>query len=492
MNNLKKKSTMKKTLSTLVLLASCVIGLGACNTEKDYEEMSKQVESAEKEEQKKEEPDVTEHVSEKEENKDIPSTPYPLEVQMDIEKELSNGKSDYKIGEDCQYPYMKEGGAQIAKTENGYYCLNNNFIYYIDGKTMKANPICSRSDCLHAKEKSEERRKKCDAYTTSNQIQYYDGNLYIEEEQLLEEVKGVETFYRLSADGTRKEKIFQIKNVNLSGWAVHRGYLYFTTAQYIPEKNEIDPGETQTYCRVNRIPVTGAKKEEVLYECKEVKYNGEIYTPVLYGNHLYVEVFGTYEDRAAADAEDRKKICFEKMLQYNIEDGTHTYIEADKESVVAQVHFFRGKLLFYGYHFEYDDKRNCQYYIADLDGSNVKKIFKTKNPWDRYITDGKYLYCDNYFGIFYSQIEGKMDSPKSQYFQVYDMNLNGIDVVGLPKDNQDLYYLPAEDEKYFFCMPDFLQQDETEIEDIICFDKQEIGRVKGSIWKKKSISILGE
>lgn len=483
-----EKSTMKKSLFTIAVLALCVIGLGGCNSEKDYEEMSKQVENARKEENKTKETETSDDVSKKK-DKDIPSTPYPIEVQMDVEKELSKGESGYKIGEDYQYPYFSEGGAQIAKTENGYYCLNNSFIYYIDGKTKKANPICSRSDCLHANEKDEERRKRCDAYTTSNQIQYYAGDLYIEEETMQQELKGVETFYRLSADGTRKEKIFQIKNVNLSGWAVHRGYIYFTTAQYKPDKNEVDAGETQTYCRINRIPVTGAKKEEVLYECKEVKYNGEIYTPFLYGNHLYVEVFGTYEDREAAGVEDRKKLCFEKMLQYNIEDGTHSYIEADKESVVSTLNIFRGKLLFYGYHFEYNDKRNCQYYIADLDGSNVKKIFKTKNPSDRYITDGKYLYCDNYFGIFYRQMEDENAASEPQYLQVYDMNLKGVDVIGLPKTEGDLYCLPAEDETYFFDTPDMLEQDENTVKDITYFDKKEIGSMKGSIWKKKSISV---
>ena len=486
-----EENCMRKKRITTGILTLFLLALSACNSEKEYDEMSNIIENVNEQETEQNET-TTPNEDKDQKTGEIPTTPYPLEVQLDVDKELTEEESSYKIGEDYQYPYFSQSGVQIAKTEDGYYCLNNSFIYYIDGKTMKANPICSKAECMHETETEEERRIKCNAYTTSNQIQYYKGNLYVQETELLENNKNIEVFYRISSDGSTKEKLFQIKNINLSGWAVHRGYIYFTTAQYIPEKNEVDPGETQTYCRINRIPVDGAKKEEVVYECKEIKYNGEIYVPFLYKEHLYVEVFGTYEDRTAADVEDRKKLCFEKMLQYNIEDGTHSYIEADQESVVSAVNIFRGKLLFYGYHYEYDDKRNCQYYIADLDGSIRKKIFKTKEPSDRYITDGTYLYCDNYFGNFYSQMEGEKDANQAQYFQVYDMNLKGIDVVGLPEREGDAYYLSAQDANYFFETIDILEQDVSKANDIGFFDKGEIGTLKGSIWKKKSISILGE
>ena len=452
--------------------------VSGCGESEKYQQMEQELttEKTEKmvEEEKKENKETKQRVS---------STPYELEIQADLNEVFQEDVNDVVVGEDYQYQYALDGGSLTQKVENGYYHLNNNIIYYIDEETMKANPICCKPNCLHGEEASEKRIQKCSAYTTSYQIQYYQGSIYIAESVLDENDKNYTVFYKIAKDGASKEEIFRMKNVSFGSWALHRGYIYYTTSQYYPEFNEVDPGEVQAYCKLNRISVSGKGEPETLYECKEVEYNGQIYQPFLYGNHVYVAFFGTREDRSADSLEDQKKLCVEKMLHYDIADGTSNYIEVDEDSIVAKLNIYRGKLLFYGYYYAYDDERNCQYYVSDLDGSNMQKIFRTGKPTDRYVTDGKYLYCDNYFEILYAS--AKEDVP--QTIQVYDKNLKGIDIVELDySERPDAWYVCGSDSKYFFEAESFLDEESVIKQgDILYFDKSEIGTIKGKVWNAK-------
>ena len=96
----------------------------------------------------------------------------------------SCGNENKKSDIDYQYYYSKFNGytIPITKADNGYYLINNNFLYFIDQKNMKGIAVCNKPNCLHND------KDECDAYCpvgngisedSCNKLQYYDGNLYI-------------------------------------------------------------------------------------------------------------------------------------------------------------------------------------------------------------------------------------------------------------------------------------------------------------------------
>ena len=55
----------------------------------------------------------------------------------------------YVEGQDFQYRYFGntyENGISMAETEDGYYKLLDNYIYYVEKETMKAVPLCGKTD----------------------------------------------------------------------------------------------------------------------------------------------------------------------------------------------------------------------------------------------------------------------------------------------------------------------------------------------------------
>ena len=60
-----------------------------------------------------------------------------------------------------------------AATENGFYVLQDQYVYFIDKKSKKAVPLCGKPNCKH-------KDNSCNAhFTHPENIQVYAGNLYV-------------------------------------------------------------------------------------------------------------------------------------------------------------------------------------------------------------------------------------------------------------------------------------------------------------------------
>ena len=110
-----------------------------------------------------------------------------------------------------------------AATENGFYVLQDQYVYFIDKKSKKAVPLCGKPNCKH-------KDNSCNAYFTHPEnIQAYAGNLYVvaggSEELTC-------SLYRISLDGSQREELKVLFRYDSgdSGcsldFTIHRGYGY--------------------------------------------------------------------------------------------------------------------------------------------------------------------------------------------------------------------------------------------------------------------------
>lgn len=90
----------------------------------------------------------------------------------------------YHPSTDYQHYFHQQGvGAHIAVSENGYYVLNGNYIYYMDKDDMQPVLLDNRpdSDCLQ--EIDEDQNRNCHAYVEYDELRngfiaYFDEKLY--------------------------------------------------------------------------------------------------------------------------------------------------------------------------------------------------------------------------------------------------------------------------------------------------------------------------
>ena len=93
--------------------------------------------------------------------------------------------SSFNYETDMQYMYYAGTYAPMTKSDTGYYYVGgHNMIIYVDNKSQKATPLCSKHNCLYSDPDA------CDAYFELSSdvfagsaigvpIQYYEGNLYM-------------------------------------------------------------------------------------------------------------------------------------------------------------------------------------------------------------------------------------------------------------------------------------------------------------------------
>ena len=104
-------------------------------------------------------------------------------------------------------------GNIACESDDGYYILNNFFLYYIDKASMQSTIACGKPDCKHSDE-------TCNAFVDANDIAYYDHKIYY-----LESIHN--NVYSMDLDGTNRKKLFAYNNNNSSSFIMHRGYIYY-------------------------------------------------------------------------------------------------------------------------------------------------------------------------------------------------------------------------------------------------------------------------
>ncbi|MDY3286975.1 MAG: DUF3502 domain-containing protein [Eubacteriales bacterium] len=148
------------------------------------------------------------------------------------------GGSPYDPAAD--WPYGVNAGSYVrgvAPTEDGYYMVLAQTLFYMDRDAMKPVPVCSRPDCLHYSEPEFENYEACGAYLRTGQqsfLTYYSGKLYFFDQ--VSAVGGTTeqlALIRMEPDGSTREILYRFDEGTFVTRAVmHRGVLYAATQDF--------------------------------------------------------------------------------------------------------------------------------------------------------------------------------------------------------------------------------------------------------------------
>lgn len=394
-------------------------------------------------------------------------------------------KDTYVSGQDFQYMYSGktyEFGLSMAETDDAYYKLLDDYIYYVDKKSMKAVPLCGKSDCMHEKESSSH-RTNCNAYIRSEDgyMNLYKDNLYVRTtERDKEEQIDYSVFYAISLDGSKRNKVCEIKKDTIGFWLIHRGKLYYT----VKDKNE--------QVSLKAIDLKKKTSPKTVY-CEKNIFNSDPEELLAYGNNIYLYIGGFSKklDFLSNDNDEgddvsikEKKQQEQKMWQnyenkwicYNITNQKATELfskQKDKDGVtrfIVQRIAFRQDKLYFMYS-DLEKKKDDVICESNLDGSNEKKWKDIDVDKDAIFTiDTDYLY------IYDTWSEAVEKGKKTPTMWVYDKNKKLVDTCKLPVGF--CASLPPGSKQYFW----YTESGDTK-DALVYMDKSKIGSLKGKMLK---------
>ena len=361
---------------------------------------------------------------------------------------------------DMQTMYFCSGGnvsVPMTKSDTGYYYIGGKagerrVILYIDKKTQKATPLCSKTNCLH------DEPDFCDAYinitenimidtifgATGNLIQYYEGSLYLLCGEYDKSYINYSTYLmKMDVDGSNRTKVTEYFCFPVTRWCLHRGFFYYATDSAL-----------------FRVPVDSMRSDpEVVYEPEYFTKDNENTFKSLYAykNYIYFEVNETDEE---GNGEGRRTLCI------NLDTMEKSEIKVNEKYGI--INGFSGEKLIISKTF--DDEKI--YRTVDLNGENPKAFFTQSGAEKSSVTfDGKYLYFDN-------QAQVKTDSDVEQSITVFDWELNEVDSFKLPPIDLMVYSFFAPQDEDFFIFECFNENYE---HIIVMADKSQIGSINGEV-----------
>lgn len=332
----------------------------------------------------------------------------------------------YQEGSDYQYMEKKTFSAYHQTGEDVHYFAHGHYIYYMDRESKIILPLCGKADCLHDKETDSEKKQNCNAYMETESadtgIAYCNGYLYYLE---LSDFSAP-VLYCLSADGTKKEQMYQwADNVTIEQWIVHRDVLYYVEHIYLSEKDK-----TAEQYVVKALSLTGKmKKPGTIYK---VEKNLDVFTvahPQAYGNFLYFQVYAQKKTEEEVTKENFIEYQYLKTFIYDMKENEVRELTLEgmgRNDVIQGVTFWQGKVIFHPYKYEIDYMEPVAWYIADLDGTNAEIFMEGVGQGLTFLSDGKYLYLSNINMVYQGHDKGK------RTYKIYDKNLKLVDTVGMP------------------------------------------------------------
>ena len=155
----------------------------------------------------------------------------------------------------------------FASTDKGLYFIANDYLFYLDYATMKAEPFCFRPDCLHNKENDQDKVLDCDAFLGScsagDLIACYNNKIYT---ICVNRSTGTGDLIEMELDGSsRRTVISDLPSKKAVRPLLHRGVIYYTTQSY-----SLD-GETKAALMAYSL-ISGSKEPEAVYTVSENGY----------------------------------------------------------------------------------------------------------------------------------------------------------------------------------------------------------------------------
>ena len=362
-------------------------------------------------------------------------------------------KDTYIDGQDHQYMFLKETNETVvSKGNNGYYCYINNFLYHIDDKTLKATPLCNKSDCLHNNETDSSNKEQCNAYVDSgmlNQMYVYNNDIYIMCSNFITDSDGnsriKNSLMRISNDGSKHEEILSFENEFVLRWLIHRGYLFYLSnneTELEKKKNESEITSTALY----KISVNQINDKKKIFSSDDTGYYGaEFGHMTAYGNHIFLSASGyknkrDYTSFVYGDNIDSVDLMY-SYINYNFKEENFSFICDENNGKNSSIVFdgFSDDKFFY--HNIKDDIHSPLRAIS-VNGGKPKDIHNYTQYYERFRMDDNYFYSFNYFD------DDVYDGKKQETYTVYDKKWNKITTIPLeytsnlaPGDNNFIFDL---------------------------------------------------
>ena len=263
-----------------------------------------------------------------------------------------------------------------AYTDDGFYVYDNmsNLISFVDKKTCKMVPLCSKPDCAH-------NYVDCDAfYYTFNAIFAYNGDIYV--------VAGdtntsTMCLYRINRDGSERtlvRTLFAIEDDTAYSFvfSLHKGCLYMAVDNLADDY--YTENDSYLYC----YPLDSKNKKEIL---KHTGYHASIMVVNCDGDNIYLSEFERDKPGFGDVREVNKYVCYntkdETMTELNVREGYYVCYCKD------------GKILA-----DYSESEPPEYNISKyelhqlgIDGKKDKVVYSNENfIFDHSCTDSKYQY----------------------------------------------------------------------------------------------------
>lgn len=365
---------------------------------------------------------------------------------------IYNPETDYQY-----YLHQQMYNQRITETDNGYYMINGNYIYYIDKATMEPilldnNP---NNDCSPVSAKHQV--SNCNAYIElggaeyRGLITYYKDELYIvaggisTEKDTFGEIKY--ELIKMKKDGSSRKTLKEFDYIPKS-IAIHRDTVYFNSIG----QNDKDI----TVEQVVSVPLDAPNSEpKVLYT---VEYNDLHLNDIIpYGTNVYFTESGRNMYRT---------------VQYNIELEKAEILFKDHVGNITIDSRIGDKMFFANFTGDARDKRSWKKYESNMDGEEISELPLHLNTLSHVYTDSNYLYQAPVLWYTHNEDFEDIFSSIKDELLIYDWSYKQVYKVQIPYETRSYGFVNGNDQHIF------LRTENSETEKIYYLDKSEISSKK--------------
>lgn len=366
----------------------------------------------------------------------------------------------YNFETDCQFNITNPPFEHYAaKGTEGYFLLNDGYLYFADISIDSATVLCSKPNCLHNEVYL---NSDCNAYVGAvGSITYNEGCIYYIDSNA--KADDGSSLVRVAADGSGTREDVYSKEYNTDKWTVHRGCLYNAYREYHLEDKLENINRSRLV--VEKVPLSGKGESEILFDSVDFLQDSSFTYLAVFDEFLY------YSYQYYTDNEE----LVEKLVCNDLENHTEkevTIPDGDTnpyEFGINYIYPLGDKLVF---------KAGYEIYRCDLNAENIEKVMTLEDEYHNIFADGNYLYEDNFANFMHSDLLS-IEKNDTRQLRVYDDNLKYVDTLDV--GNYEYSFRPVDNK----C---FLSIDNNGV--MSYFDKSEIGKVKGGNWGNRTLKTL--